>query len=119
MWRKVFSSSSVKIVAAAGRCSTHHLSIFSACCCALLPIRSFTSGSYLGDEVEAVHVVTPLEVFNAFVDGLKQSSPLLWFEIIINGEQLDLGAIRQLGGFIHHQAPVFDDGFERLHQFQV
>ena len=83
---KVRSSSSVKSVGAAGRCLTHHASILSACCCALLPIRSFTSGSHLGDEVEAVHVVASLEVFDPFVDGLKQSSPLLRIEIIVDGK---------------------------------
>jgi hypothetical protein len=39
----------------------------------------------LGDEVEAVHVVAPLEVFDAFLDGFKQPSPFLRIEIISIG----------------------------------
>jgi hypothetical protein len=95
------------------------IEILSACCCALLPIRSFTSRSHLGDEVEAVRVVAPLEISDTGVQGLKQLSPLLRIEIIIDGKQLDLGAIRQLGRLIHHEATVLDDCFERLHHSRV
>jgi hypothetical protein len=65
--------------------STHHASIFLACCCARLPIRSFARGPHLRDEIEAVHGVATLEVLDALVDGGKQSGALLGVEVVADG----------------------------------
>jgi hypothetical protein len=57
----------------------------AACLWACLPIRSFTPGSQLRDELEPVHVVAALEVLDPLFDRLDEPSALPWVEIFVLG----------------------------------
>src|SRR6266545_2601140 len=79
-------------------------------------MRSFTARSKLGDELEAVHVVAALDVLSALFDGLKQPGSFLRLEIVVlDGDELDLCTLRQLGWLVEHEPPVFDVCLECPH----
>ncbi len=79
------------------RCSAHHACILSACALARLPIRSCTTRSQRCDERKAVTVVPARYVIHAFVERLREASTLVRVEVIVDGNELDLGAFGKLG----------------------
>lgn len=68
---------------------------------ACLPIRSFTSRSELGDELEPVDVVTVYHVFDAFVERDKDARTLGGSEVVVHGHQLELRTFREVGRLVY------------------
>lgn len=75
------------------------------------------AGSQLLDEIETVDVIATLEIGGTFFDRLDESRALVRVEIgLVGNSQLDLRAVRQIGGFIQDEPPAFDMCLHRLHR---
>jgi len=60
-------------------------------------------------------VIASFEVLDAVVDRSNETRPFVRLEMVVDGHELDLGPLRQLGGLVDHEAAIPDDGFERGH----
>jgi len=80
----------------ASRFASHQAFIRFACCCASLPTRSCTVRSQLLDESEAIYVIAALDVVEALVDGLENERTLSRVEVLVDGNQLELGALGEV-----------------------